>query len=194
MRYSVGVGTDAYPAELERDVPLPDGSQIHVRPIRPDDAPRLQALHSRLSRDSIYFRFFSPLPVLTDDRAAYFATVDYAQRMALVAVDRPGGTMPDQPSHDEEIAAVARYDLLADGRAEVALLVEDRFQHHGVGTALFRALIDAARARSVPALVANVLPENTRMLHLLQESGLPLRRRRAGGYLAIEIDLSAPPS
>src|SRR4051812_7839814 len=110
MRYSVGVGKDASPAELERDVTLPDGSQIHLRAIRPDDAPRLQALHGRLSRDSIYLRFFSPLPVLTDARAAFFANVDYQTRLAIVAVDCPGSAgEPDQPLPDEQIVGVARY-------------------------------------------------------------------------------------
>ena len=63
LRYSVGMGAGEYPADLERDVPLRDGGSIHLRPIRPDDVGRLQAFHGRLSRDSIFFRFFSPLPV-----------------------------------------------------------------------------------------------------------------------------------
>src|SRR6266536_3961998 len=197
MRYSQDVGKDAYPAELERDVTLSDGGQIHLRPIRPSDAPRLQTLHSRLSRDSIYFRFFSPLPVLTDARAEFFATVDYQTRLAIVAVDRSDGTgSANQPpaegsaTDDEQIVGVARYDRVDDGRAEVAIVVEDRYQHHGVGTTLFWAILDAARARGIKTAVANVLPENSRMLHLLQESGLPLRRKRVAGYLAIEIDLT----
>lgn len=182
------MGHDAYPVELERDVTLSDGSQIHLRPIRPDDAPRLQALHGRLSRDSIYFRFFSPLPVLTDARAEFFANVDYQRRLALVAVDRADDTGRSFP--DEQIVGVSRYDLDDHGRAEVAIVVEDRFQRHGVGTTLFWAILDAARARGITTAIANVLPENSRMLRMLQESGLARRRRRMGGYLAIELDLT----
>jgi RimJ/RimL family protein N-acetyltransferase len=184
------VGDDAYPAEIERDVTLPRGGQIHLRPIRPDDASRLQALHSRLSRDSIFFRFFSPLPFLSDARAAYFTSVDYQQRLAIVAVVRPDA----DPTADEEIIGVSRYDRLDDDRAESALIVEDRYQHHGVGTVLFGALIETAKARGVKMLVANVLPENARMLNLLQDSGYPLKRRRASDYLVVELDLTDPPA
>src|SRR6478752_6603262 len=87
LGYSVSVDDGVYPADLERDVPLRDGGTIHVRPIKADDVTRLQAFHGRLSRDSIFFRFFSPLPVLTDERAAYFTTVDYDHRLAIVAVE-----------------------------------------------------------------------------------------------------------
>jgi RimJ/RimL family protein N-acetyltransferase len=191
MSYSVSVGKDAYPAELEQDVTLSDGSQLRLRPIRPDDAPRLQALHSRLSRDSIFFRFFSPLAILTDARAEFFATVDYQRRLALVAVEPPGNDDASDPARpDEQIVGVSRYDLDDHGRAEVAIVVEDTYQHHGVGTILFWAILDAARARGITTAIANVLPENARMLHMLQESGLIRRRRRVGGYLAIELDIS----
>ena len=80
-----GCPTD-YPSDLEADVPLRHGGTVHVRPIRPDDAGRLQAFHRRLSRDSIFFRFFSHLPELSEDRAACFTQIDYHARLAIDAV------------------------------------------------------------------------------------------------------------
>jgi hypothetical protein len=56
-----------YPGELERELTLKDGSVVHLRPIRPDDAPRLQELHSRLSRESAYQRFFAIVRRLSPD-------------------------------------------------------------------------------------------------------------------------------
>src|SRR5262245_19708400 len=133
------MGGGGYPADLERDVPLRDGGTIHLRPIRPDDVKRLQAFHGRLSRDSIFFRFFSPLPVLTGERAAYFTTVDYDQRLAIVAVER--NNEPNGPDgDDEQIVGVVRYDRSDEDTAEFALIVEDRYQHHGIGSTLFVAL------------------------------------------------------
>lgn len=180
------MGDDAYPAELERAVPLRDGGSIRLRPIRPDDAPRLQALHRRLSRDSVFFRFFSHLPELSDARAAHFATVDYRRRLAIVAV------CPDAGGRDEQIVGVARYDLRDDGRAELGIVVEDRYQRHGIGSALLAALVGAARARGIRAIVAEVLVENRRMLGLLRESGLPTTVHRARDVLHVEIDLAPP--
>ena len=179
----------AYPAELERDVPLADGGTVHVRPIRPDDAPRLQAFHGRLSRDSIFLRFFSLLPTLTDERASYFTTLDYDRRLAIVAVERDGADA-------EQIVGVVRYDRAvnpsggSDDAAEFALIVEDRFQHHGIGSALFRALVEAARSRHIRTLSADVLAENRRMLALLRESGLPMTSRRDGNVIHLKLDLT----
>lgn len=175
------MSVSAYPADLERDVTLRDGGTIHLRPIHPDDVERLQAFHGRLSRDSIFFRFFSPLPVLTDERAAYFTTVDFDRRLAIVAVEREGD--------DEQIVGVIRYDRAGDDSAEFAVIVEDRYQHHGIGWTLFWALVDAARARGVQALTGDILAENRRMLNLLRESGLPMTSRRFGSAIRVELDL-----
>jgi GNAT superfamily N-acetyltransferase len=177
----------AYPADLARDVHLRRGGTVHLRPIRPDDAPRLQAFHWRLSRDSIVMRFFSPLPILTDERAAYFTTLDYDRRLALVATQ----TIADA----EEIVGVARYDRVddewaPDTRAEFALIVEDRVQHHGIGAVLFWALVETARTRGITTLLADVLAENRRMLNLLRETGLPMRSRRAGTAIRVELDIT----
>jgi GNAT superfamily N-acetyltransferase len=172
-----------YPLDLERDVTLRDGSTIRLRPIRPDDVGRLQAFHGRLSRDSIFFRFFSPLPVLTDERAAYFTTVDYDRRLALVA------TVGDADA--EEILGVVRYDRVGADRAEVALIVEDRMQHHGIGSVLLEAIIAAARTRGVRTFSADVLAENRRMLRLLRACGLPTRSRRVQEAIHLDLDLTA---
>ena len=55
-----------YPAAFETDVVLSDGATTQVRPIRPDDAPRILAFHARQSPESIYYRYFSPRPRLSD--------------------------------------------------------------------------------------------------------------------------------
>ena len=187
----MSVGDGVYPADLERDVPLRDGGTIHLRPIRPDDGRRLQAFHGRLSRDSIFFRFFSPLPILTDERAAYFTTVDYDRRLAIVAVER-------DENGAEQIVGVVRYDRSDESSAEFALIVEDRYQHHGIGSTLLVALVEAARARGLRTLAGDVLAENRRMIGLLRESGFPMKTRRSGNAIRVDLDLApsdaAPPS
>ncbi|MGE3268030.1 MAG: N-acetyltransferase family protein [Chloroflexota bacterium] len=184
MYYSVSMDADRYPAELERDVQLRGGRSVRLRPIRPDDAGRLKALHSRLSRETIFSRFFSHLPVLSDERAAYFTTVDYHRRLAIVAVDGQG--------QDEEILGVARYDNQEDGSAEMAIVVEDRMQRLGIGSVLLAAIIDAARRRGVRSLIADVLGENRRMLHLLRETHLPYQTQRRQEVIRVTLTLSGP--
>src|SRR5258706_309275 len=67
-----------------------------IRPIRPDDAARLQAFHQRLSAESIYLRWLSAHPVLTDEEAAAMTQLDYSSRMAFVAVVPTAGPGPDR--------------------------------------------------------------------------------------------------
>jgi RimJ/RimL family protein N-acetyltransferase len=191
LDYSVDMADVAYPVDLEQDVPLPRGGTVHLRPIRPDDARRLQAFHGRLSRDSIVMRFFSPLPALTDERAAYFTMLDFDRRLAIVATETVGD--------DQQIVGVARYDRVddewaPDERAEFALIVEDRVQHNGIGSVMFWALVEAARSRGIRTFLADVLAENRRMINLLRESGLPMRAQRAGSALRVELDLALPPA
>ena len=153
-----------YPRELVQDVKLRDGSHVHIRPIRPDDAPRLQELYDRLSRDTAYHRFFTVMKRLPPDWAQVLATVDYLRRLALVA-ERGG-------ARGVEIIAVGRYEPTDEpDTVEVAFVVEDGWQGRGLGTILVREVLDAAAARGMRRFRAYVLSENRRMLDLIRRFG-----------------------
>lgn len=161
MADSAGAAPARYPAELERDVELRDGSRLHVRPIRPDDAPRLIDYYERLSAHTAYQRFFTVMKRLPPDWARMLAAVDYRRRLALIA---ERGAPPAA-----ELVAVARYEPTdSEDTAEVALVVLDAWQGRGLGVTLLRALLEAAEARGVRRFRAYVLAENTRMLGLLR--------------------------
>ena len=74
-----------YPAVWESDVVLADGGTVHLRPIRADDDEGLLGLYTRLSDESIYLRFFSPVPRPTASQIEHLTGVDYDRRFALVA-------------------------------------------------------------------------------------------------------------
>jgi RimJ/RimL family protein N-acetyltransferase len=165
-------------------VELLDGTSVAFHAIAPDNASALQRFHHRLSERSIYLRFFAAKPELSDREAGYFTNVDRINRFALVAVD------PERP---EEIIGVVSFDREGTTeRAEYAAEVEDRWQGRGLGLALTRRLIEAALKRGVRTFTGIVLPENTRMLHLLRGLGLPERLRYEDGTDYVEIDLSPP--
>src|SRR5215218_1389406 len=179
-------GTRAPLAEEDLgSVELSDGTSVPYHAIAPGNASALQRFHHRLSERSIYLRFFAAKPKLSDREAGYFTNVDKINRFALVALD------PERP---EEIIGVVSFDREGrTERAEYAAEVADRWHGRGLGLALTRRLIGAALKRDVSTFTAFVLPQNTRMLHLLRGLGLPERLRyEDDGTDYVEIDLSAP--
>ncbi|HUR51306.1 MAG TPA: GNAT family N-acetyltransferase [Mycobacteriales bacterium] len=167
----------SYPAHWEGDVVLPDGGPVHVRPIRPDDGPRLRAMAARLSPASVYSRFFSMI-TLSDRDVTRLTTVDHDDRVALVALV------------DDEMVGVARYARL-DPRtvAEVALIIEDAHQGRHLGPALLQRLQAVARERGVERFCADVLPENRRMVEILLGLAPDMERHLTGGYLELSWQL-----
>jgi RimJ/RimL family protein N-acetyltransferase len=173
-----------YPCELERDVILRDGQKVHIRPIRPDDAPRLVAAYDRLSAHSAYQRFFSAMRRLPPDWARFLATVDYKTRLALIA-ERPG-------AGDVELLGVARYEPSADGAPEVAFVILDAWQNRGLGTMLFHALLAAGAARGFQRFRAWILADNMRMLDLIHRYCDIEQRHRDGAVF--DLVFSPKPS
>lgn len=174
----------AYPRELEREVMLRDGARLRIRPIRPDDEPRLIRLYDRLSEYTAYQRFFTILRRLPPDWARFFANVDYRQRLALVGEVDAGG----QP----ELVAVGRYEAEATDAPEVAFVVQDAWQGKGIGAILLRDLLQAGVARGYRRYRAYVLAENLRMLDLLARFTDILETTTEGGVKSILFAPRAP--
>ncbi|MGO9856647.1 MAG: N-acetyltransferase family protein [Acidimicrobiales bacterium] len=152
-----------YPHDLERDVAGAGGLRYHVRPIRPDDAPRLVAFHELLSPHSVYLRFFTFHPTLSQGEVERFTTVDYVNRLALVA------------TAGDRLIAVGRFDRVpGETEAEVAFVVADEYQHHGIGSLLLDELARAAWQRGVEVFKADTLAENAAMLDVFRHAGFPV--------------------
>jgi GNAT superfamily N-acetyltransferase len=121
------------------------------------------------------------MPELSEVQAHHFTHLDGMNRFALVALH------PEEPG---EIIAVVRFDREpGTGRAEYAAVVDDCWQGRGIGLALTRRLIEAARRRGVQTFTALVLPDNVHMLALLRDLGLPERIHFGTDVERIEIDL-----
>jgi GNAT superfamily N-acetyltransferase len=170
------------PAPEETGALRTNGTTVRVRPIRPDDAAALRAFHAGLSAESIMLRFFSAHPRLSDAEVERFTHVDGVDRLALVAEDGTG------------IVAVARFDRTPGlDEAEVAFVVGDAFQGHGLGSLLLQRLADEARARGVRWLVADTLAENFRMLHVFRDAGFPRTLTRTSEVVRVVMDIGDRP-
>jgi acetyltransferase len=149
-----------YPAHLARTVQLNDGTDIVIRPIRPEDA-EIEAQFIRdLSDEARYFRFMNSLQELSQEMLVRFTQIDYHNEMALIAV-----TMTDA---GEEQIGVARYTTNLDKTScEFALVVSDQWQSRGIAHHLMRNLMDVARDRNLERIQGQVLSKNSRMLDLM---------------------------
>ncbi|MDP3892805.1 GNAT family N-acetyltransferase, partial [Nocardioides sp.] len=154
------------PRHWEADVLLRDGRTAHIRPIRSDDAELLVAFYARVSEESKYYRFFTPMPNLSERDVARFTQVDHVDRVAFVLLVA------------EQMIAVGRYDVVESGLAEVAFLVQDDHQGRGIAQILLEHLAQAGRERGVEKFHAEVLPDNQRMIQTFRDAGYHV----AGGY------------
>jgi len=149
-----------YPIHLVTDEQLNDGTDIVIRPIRPEDAEIEQAFIRGLSAESKYFRFMNSIHELSLEMLVRFTQIDYHNEMALVAIN------PD-PKGEEEIG-VARYMTNPDKKScEFAIVVSDKWQGKGIARLLMNKLIDIARNRGLEVMEGQVLANNYRMLELM---------------------------
>jgi RimJ/RimL family protein N-acetyltransferase len=171
---------------LEGALVLRDGSRIHMRPIRADDSARLQTFHAGLSLETIVLRFFHFVPQLAREAADRFTHVDYADRMALVA------TIETAP--EEQIVGVVRYERIGPSNAEVAFVVADAWQGHGIATALLRQLAGYARQHGITTFTAVTMADNVKMIVVLRTCGFPCQFRYRNSEVEAILDISHPPS
>jgi len=163
--------------DIDIDIMRVDGTDLTVRPITIGDVERLTRLFTRLSPESVHFRFFSP--ITRPPRAALLrlSAVDHVRREALVAMG-------------DEIVAVARYDgRPGSSQAEIAITVEDSWQHRGVGKRLALRLACLATDRGYDTFVATVLPDNRAALGLVRKLVPDATVRWAGGEYEASLPL-----
>ncbi len=151
-----------YPAHLVRKVQMPDGTDLTIRPIRPEDAEIEREFVRNLSPQSRYFRFMQAVSELTQAMLVRFTQIDYDREMALIAV------RADEDGQETQVA-VGRYTVDADKDAcEFALTVADDWQGRGIGSRLMHELMDVARSRGLSLMRGEVLAENQSMISLMQ--------------------------
>lgn len=157
-----------YPSHLVRRTQLPNGTDIVIRPIRPEDAERERAFVDALSPEAKYYRFMENLRELSPAMLARFTQIDYDRELALIAVRLDGDDEAEQ-------LGVARYNMDPDGEScEFAIVVADNVRRQGLGSRLMSELIESARARGLREIHGDVLAENRKMLKLMRQLGFSI--------------------
>ena len=157
-------------------VRIRDGAQVDVRPIEPGDKDAMRDGFARLSPESRYERFLSPLDQLSNSMLRYFTEVDHHDHEALVAFDPENG----------RALGVARYVREEDPEvAEAAIIVADDWHGRGLGTALLNELAERAREEGIHRFTAMVLARNEDMIDMLFRLGPAKVVDRANGTVQI---------
>ncbi|MGO9671092.1 MAG: GNAT family N-acetyltransferase, partial [Streptosporangiaceae bacterium] len=157
---------------------LTDGSTVHIRQARPQDADAVREMHAAMSPDNIYLRFFSVSPRSADREARRVCREPDAGHAALLAW------------LDGRLIGLASYEPAEEaGTAEIAFAVPDDMHGRGVATLLLEHLVSLARLRGLTAFKAQALLDNAAMLRVFADAGLPAQRRMGDGVVELTFPL-----
>jgi acetyltransferase len=175
-----------YPQHLVSTWVTKDGNEVAIRPIRPEDEPLLIKFHEKLSERSVYLRYFQPLKFtqrVAHERLSRICFIDYDREMVLVAERSDDKGEP-------EILAVGRLSKLHGlNEGELAAVAIDAAQHKGLGTELYRRLIELARREQLGKLISNMLPENKEMRALCIKLGFKMFSSLEDNMIRAELAL-----
>lgn len=165
----------------ETKVALRDGKTVVARPIEPGDREAFLATFERLSEESRYLRFLTPVPRLTESQIDYLIEVDHHDHEALIAFELESGVG----------VGIARFvrDSENPSVAEAAVAVADDWQGRGVGKTLCRLLADRAREEGIERFDAILLTRNKNMLSVLESIGPTRVVSSDSGTIAVEVSL-----
>jgi acetyltransferase len=163
----------AYPTRYVSDWKMKDGTEVTIRPIRPEDEPLMVRFHEGLSERSVYLRYFHLMNLsqrVAHERLTRICFIDYDREMALVAEHR------NAASGEREILAVGRLTKVhGTNDAEVAVLVSDRFQGRGLGKELLSRLLIVGADEKLSRLTADILPDNRDIMRVCGKLGFELK-------------------
>ncbi len=157
---------------------LTDGSTVEIRAAGSQDATAVREMHAAMSPDNMYLRFFSLSPGAADREARRVSREPGPDHEALLAW--LGG----------RLIGVASYELTGQpGVAEIAFAVPDDMHRRGVATLLLEHLVSLARQRGLRAFTAETLADNSAMLRVFADAGLPAERQIADGVVELTFPL-----
>ncbi len=167
--------------EMRTTMLLDDGNQVSFRPVHPTDEHSMRDLLYALSQETIYYRFMTHKAKFSHSQIQNFVYIDHRQDVAIV------GTVPE--AHGEDIIAVGRYYLDSKtNRAEVAFVIRDGWQNHGIGRFLFKHLVNLAKRSGIAGFDAEVLRDNRRMQTIFNHSGYRVKSRLEEDVYSFQID------
>ena len=170
-----------YPSNYIIPWEFSDGTNVLLRPIRPEDEPLEHELLSSLSPESLRTRFFSPNIDISHEKLILFCNIDYDRHIAMVGEIMENGK--------RKIIGVARLIINSDfNSAEFAVLVHDNYQGKRLGYKLMEVLIDIGREKGLYEIYGEVLTDNKKMLSFCKKLGFTAQGQ-SGGTTTVTLRL-----
>ncbi|PIU54658.1 MAG: acetyl-CoA hydrolase, partial [Deltaproteobacteria bacterium CG07_land_8_20_14_0_80_38_7] len=174
-----------YPVHLETYRTTKEGMTIFLRPVKINDEPLLKDLFYSLSDQSMYRRFLSVRKDMPHERLQNFVIVDYTKHTTILAVKKD--------SEKEIVIGIGEYNIEESSRTgNIAFAVRDDFQSKGVGTELLSYLILLAKKEGLLGFTAEVLVDNTPMLHLFEKMSFDTQKRTIEGVCELKLAFRSP--
>lgn len=178
----------AYPSQYVSTFKLKAGSNVVIRPIRPEDEPLMVKFHHTLSENTVRFRYFHPIKLgerTSHQRLARICFIDYDREMALVAA------YLNKTTGEHEILGVGRLTKqLGINEAEFAIVISDQWQQQGLGTQFLRTLVQIGRDEKLERITADMLAANTEMQRVAEKVGFSLARNMEDDTVHAELELT----
>jgi RimJ/RimL family protein N-acetyltransferase len=157
-----------YPEKLTSTHTFKNGQKVRFRAIKPSDEEEMRRLFYRFSDTAVYYRYFSAIKTMPHRKMQEYVNVDYQRFMSIVGTIDDAGT--------ERIIAEGRYVRHHDRPlADIAFVVDEKFQGQGIASFLFELLIHVAREQGIEGFTADVLADNKAMLKVFEKAPLPIR-------------------
>jgi len=169
-----------YPEELEIYKTTKSGLELLLRPVKISDEPLLKEFFYSLSDKSLYQRFISSRIDMPHERLQEYTVIDYTKEMVILAINKK--------YKKEEVLGVGQYFIYEQSlTAEVAFLVRDKWQNMGIGMELLSYLTYLAKKDGLLGFTAEVLRENTPMLHLFESMGFDIEKQSDSGMFELKM-------
>jgi acyl-CoA hydrolase/GNAT superfamily N-acetyltransferase len=172
-----------YPSEISTRHTFKGGITIRFRAIRPSDEEEMRRLFYRFSDKAVYYRYFSPIKTMPHAKMQQYVNVNFGEALSIVGLTGDTG--------EGQIIAEARF-IKHTGKpyADVAFVVDEKYQGVGIASYLYAMLIRLAKERGLQGFTADVLTSNKSMMKVFEKGGHTVKANISSGVYELTIAFS----
>ena len=164
-----------YQSSIAEQQTFKEGLTVRFRAIRPSDEDQMRRLFYRFSDESVYYRYFTHIKAMPHAKMQQYVNVDYGETLSIVGLIGPPGK--------GQLIAEARYVKYKDRpMADIAFVVDEKYNGKGIATYLYLLLIRLAKERGLQGFTANVLASNRSMMKVFEKEGKMKAKLEYGEY------------